>query len=120
MRLYLDEDMASAHLIRLLKGAGHDVEQPADAGLLGRTDPVQLAYAVHEARVLTTRNYRDFEELHLLLDEARGHHPGILVERREKDPWRNLTQHDIVRALRNIEAAGVPLADQYYVLNHWK
>jgi hypothetical protein len=26
----------------------------------------------------------------------------------------------IVRAIRNLEAAGVPIADRYIILNHWR
>jgi hypothetical protein len=31
-----------------------------------------------------------------------------------------MTPRDIVRALRNLEAAGQPIADHYIVLNHWQ
>ncbi len=65
-------------------------------------------------------NYEDFEELHLLVAEAQGHHFGILIVRQENDPTRDLTPKGIVAALRRIEASGVPLANEYVVLNHWK
>ena len=120
MRLYLDEDLASPVLARVLRNAGHDVQGPADAGLGGRWDPVQLTYAVRENRVLLTRNYCDFEDLHNLLQLAQGHHPGILVVRRDNDPRRNMAPRDIVRALRNLEAAGMPIADHYIILNAWQ
>jgi hypothetical protein len=97
MRLYLDEDIASGALAQLLRNAGHDVQAPGDVGLLGRSNPVQD-----------------------LLRLAGGHHPGILVVRRDNDPRRNMTPHDIVRAIRNLEAAGVPVADQYIILNPWQ
>jgi len=35
MRLYLDDDSAEALLIALLQQAGHDVQIPADAGMIG-------------------------------------------------------------------------------------
>ena len=66
MRIYLDEDLASGLLAKLLQKAGHDVAAPAGAGLLGRADAVQLAYAIQERRVCLSRNYEDYEELHLL------------------------------------------------------
>jgi hypothetical protein len=48
MRIYLDEDLASGLLAKLLQKAGHDVATPAGAGTLGRADAVQLACAIRE------------------------------------------------------------------------
>jgi hypothetical protein len=120
MRLYLDEDAAGSILLVLLRRAGHDVQGPRDARLVGRSDVVQFTYAVHNDRVALTRNYCDFHDLHNLLEEAQGHHPGILVIRRDNDPRRNLLPRDTVRAIRNLEAAGLPLADHYHILNSWR
>ena len=120
MRIYLDEDMAAGLLVRLLQNAGHDVETPAGAGLLGRSDPVQFRYAIHESRVCLTANYDDYEELHLLLQEGQGNHPGLIIVRQENDPTRDLTPKGIVAAVRKLEAAGVPITNEYIVLNHWR
>lgn len=120
MRWYLDEDIASGLLVRLLRQTGHDVQIPADIGMAAQPDPVQLTHALGEDRICLTRNYGDFEILHLLILKARGQHPGILVVRRDDDPRRNMSPRDIVRALRNLEAAGTPLATQYIVLNAWQ
>jgi hypothetical protein len=67
-----------------------------------------------------TRNYRDFEYLHLLVRFVGGHHPGIMVVRRNNDPSRNLSPREVVRAIGKLESAGVPIADEYHVLNQWK
>jgi hypothetical protein len=120
MRLYLDEDLASPALSRALQNAGHDVQSPGDVSLLGRSDPVQLTHAIHEGRAIMSRNYDDFLELHNLLGQAQGHHAGILIVRRDNNPRRNMTHHDIVRALANLEAAGQPVADHYIILNAWQ
>ena len=61
MRIYVDEDLASALLIRLLQNAGHDVEAPASVGMLGRSDPVQLTYAIRVNRVALTANLAWFK-----------------------------------------------------------
>lgn len=79
-----------------------------------------LTYSVKEDRVLLTGNHRDFLNLHNLVVQVRGHHPGILVVRRDNDPKRDLTPTGIVRALRKLLAAQVPVADQYIILNHWR
>ncbi len=120
MRLYLDDDSAAALLVRLLRQAGHDVQVPVDAGLAGEDDAVHLTYAVKDDRGLLTGNHRDFRNLHNLLMQAQGHHPGILVVRRDNDPKRDLPPSGIVRAIRNLLAASVPMRDNYVILNHWR
>lgn len=120
MRVYLDEDLASALLTTLLERAGHDVAVPASAGLLGRSDAVQLTYAIEDSRVSLSRNYEDFEELHLLLRQAQGHHFGIVVVRQENNPTRDLTSKGIAAAIRKLDSAGVPIANEYIVLNQWR
>ncbi len=120
MKLYLDDDMANPLLAQALRRAGHDVQLPLDAGMSGRPDPEHLTYAIRAGRVVLTRNYGDFERLHLLIMEAQGHHPGILLVRRNNDPRRNMKPHDIVRALRNLEASGQPIPDACLSLNKWR
>ena len=120
MRLYLDEDSAAALLVRLLRSAGHDVQTPAEAGHPGKKDPVQLTHSIREARVFLTKNYCDFENLHNLILQAQGHHPGILVVREDQDPKRDLTPRGIVQAIANLLAAQIPLEDGYHVLNQWR
>ena len=61
-----------------------------------------------------------FEELHLLVREAHGGHAGIVVVRQDNDPARDLTPKGIVAALRKLESAGVPTANEYIILNHWR
>ena len=120
MRIYLDEDLSSGMLASLLSKAGHDVATPAGATLLGRSDAVQLTHAIAEQRVCLSRNYKDFEELHLLMQQGHGQHAGIIVVRRENDPTRDMTPKGIVAAIRKLESAGMPIANQYIVLNQWR
>ena len=120
MNLYLDDDMASALLARLLREAGHDVQVPGESGLSGAVDPGHLTYAIRTHRVLLTGNHDDFEALHDLLMQAGGHHPGIVVVRRDNDPRRDMTPRGITNALRSLEQAGGPLADSFRVLNQWR
>jgi Domain of unknown function (DUF5615) len=120
MRIYLDEDLASGLLAQLLQKAGHDVSTPTATGTLGQADAVQLTCAIHEQRACLTRNFEDFEELHLLIAEAQGHHFEILIVRRDNDPTRDLTPKGIVAALRKLEASAVPVENEYIVLNQWR
>jgi hypothetical protein len=89
-------------------------------GLVGAQDPVHLTRAIADGRVFLTKNYDDFWLLHTLLMQAKGDHPGILVIRQDNDPSRDLTEKGIVTAIRKLEAAGVPIANEYVVLNHWR
>jgi hypothetical protein len=89
-------------------------------GLDGRHDGIHLSYRIETDRVCLTRNYDDFAVLHNLILKSGGHHSGILVVRRDNDPQRNLKVHDIVRAIGKLLAAGMPIVNQYLVLNQWK
>jgi hypothetical protein len=120
MRLYLDDDSASVLLAHLLRQAGHDVRLPAEIGMVGENDAVHLTHAVLEDRICLSHNYDDFEEIQDLVVAVQGHYPGILVVRKDNNPKRDLDEKGIVRALRKLVAAGVELADHFYVLNHWR
>ena len=120
MKLYLDDDSASPLLAKLLQQAGHDVKTPTDVGLSGADDPVHFRHAALDGRAILTGNHKDFIKLHSLVVDLGGHHPGVLVVRRDNDPTRDLTPAGIVRALRNLLAANVPITDQCIVLNHWR
>ena len=121
MRLYMDDDSVDPSLIRLLRRDGHDVQAPADVGLAGESDQVHLAHAIRDLRAVLTRNYKDFEALHdLVIFAANGHHGGILVVLFDNNPRNNMSAGDIARAVRNLENAGVPIADSYHELNHWQ
>ena len=115
MRLYIDDDSVDPNLSRLLRRDGQDIQVPADVRLSGSTDQVHLAHAIRDARAILKRNYRDFESLHdLVVTAAGGHHGGMLVVRYDSNPRNNMTSGGIARAIRNLAAASVPLADGYH------
>ncbi len=120
MKIYLDDDSAHPLLVKLLVRDGHDVVIPVNAGLAGRKDPQHFKFAIGDNRVLLTHNHEDFKLLHELVRFVGGHHPGVLVVRRDNDAKRDLRPPGIVRALRKLLAAGIPLADDLIVLNHWR
>jgi hypothetical protein len=78
------------------------------------------APAVQADLLLLTRNYDDFEDLHLVIQATGGRHPGILVAHLDNDPTRDMKDRDIVRALANLTASGVPIANEFHILNHWR
>ena len=120
MKLYLDDDTIALALIQALRRAGHDVRTPDEAGLAGVKDPVHFRQAISEGRSLLSRNYDDFKKLHDLIVQAQGRHPGLLIVRSDGPKRHNMKPHDIVRALRKLEDAGAPIADEYTILNHWQ
>ena len=121
MRLYIDDDSVDPALIRVLRHDGHDVQVPADVGLGGVSDQAHLAHAIRDHRAIVTKNHGDFEDLHdLVVFAATGRHEGILVVRYDNDPRNNMSPGDIARAVRNLENAGVAIADSYHELNHWQ
>jgi hypothetical protein len=120
MNLYLDEDMAKGALVTRLRRAGHQVVVPADAALLGAWDPRHLLHAVQHGLVLISKNHDDFKDLHLLIQATSGQHPGMLVIRADNDPRRDMKDGDIAQAIHNLERAGVPVANEFHILNHWR
>lgn len=120
MRLYLDDDSVHRVLVALLQREGHDALVPGDFGLAGRKDPVHFRKAILETAVLLSHNYEDFELLHELLIAGQGHHPGVSLVRKDNDPTKDMKPSDIVRAVRNLVASGVVVADDCIILNHWR
>ena len=120
MKLYLDDDSASARLAAVLRSAGHTVSIPADFQTTGASDPRHLRCAAQHDLTLLTRNYQDYVDLHDLVQSTQRRHAGILVVRLDNDPSRDMKDRDIVKALANLEQAGVPIANELHILNHWR
>jgi hypothetical protein len=120
MNLYLDDDSAKGVLVARLRKAGHQVVVPADASLSGAADPRHFLYAVRHGLFLLTRNYEDFEDLHLLVQATQGRHTGIVAIRFDNDPSRDMNDAEIVRAIRNLEQSGAPMENEFHILNHWR
>ena len=104
----------------LLTAEGHDVRIPSAARISGAEDARHFMYAIRTGRGLLTRNHEDFDLLHHLVLLSGGHHPGILVVRRDNDSTRDMSAGAIVRSIRNLTAADVPIPDSLHILNHWR
>ena len=91
------------------------METVSEAGLEARLDSEVLEYARQAGRVLLTRNVRDFLELH----EVNADHPGVMVEYQDRDPAKNMSASDIVRAIRNLGQSDWSMAGQFVALNAW-
>ena len=115
LRLLIDEDSQDKVLVRLLREAGHDVVTVNEAGLMGQPDSTVFRYAIDKNRIVLTLNCRDFKALH----KTNPHHPGIFAVYQEADPLKKMSFKIIVKAISNLEAAGIPLDNQFISLNHW-
>jgi len=120
MNLYLDDDSAKGALVLRLRKAGHQVVTPADATLSGAADPSHFLHAVQNGLILLTRNHDDFKVLHLLIQATQGRHTGVITVRYDNDPKRDMKDVEIVRAIRNLEQSGSPVANEFHILNHWQ
>jgi hypothetical protein len=120
MRLCVDEDSVEELLLQLLRRAGHDLEAPSDSGTIGKTDAVQLRYAIKAIRALLSANHDDFRELDDRIRQAGGAHSGILIVRKDNDRRRDLTSRGVATAISHLLAAGVPIENEFIILNHWR
>jgi hypothetical protein len=120
MNLYLDDNSIKPSLVNLLRRAGHQVTLPVDLGIAGVSDARHLASCAGLGLVLLTRDHDDFLDLHDLVQATHGRHAGILVVRGDNDPSRDMKDRDIVRSLANLEAAQVPIENEFNILNYWR
>ena len=77
MRLYLDEGVL-LELARQLRLRGYDVLTTQEAGMSGKSDPEQLAFATAERRAILTFD-NDYHELARQWFHQGRSHSGILV-----------------------------------------
>ncbi len=120
MNLYVDDNLTKGVLVALLRRANQHGVLPADVGSAGASDPRHLIAAVQQDRALLTKDYDDFLDLHDLVLATSGNHAGILVICSDNDPTRDMKDRDIGRAIAKLENAGVPIASEFHVLNHWR
>ena len=98
--------------------AGHQVQIPAevDPPLVGAKDHIHFAHIQRSGQAILTYNPGDFEALHI----ADNRHGGVLAVYRDNDPTRDMDYHDMVRAIRNLEAINVPIAGGFWILNGYQ
>lgn len=116
LKIYLDDCAYAKDLVRLLRLAGHEVVTPAEAGMTSADDEVHFGYAAAQSLVILTKNPDDFAELHAM-DSG---HAGILAVYQDNNPDRDMSYADIVRAIGNLERAGVEIAGNFHNLNVWR
>jgi hypothetical protein len=116
LQIYLDDCANAGTLVSLLRAAGHQVTIPADVGTSSSDDAIHWRYARENHLTLMTKNPRDFKVLHA---QSRDH-SGILAIYQDNDPERDMSYPEIVRAIANIENAGIPISGEFHILNAWR
>src|SRR5437764_13848610 len=76
--IYLDE-CVDQYLASRLQQRGFAVAIPQQAGLLGASDPMQLAFAARNDLLILTYNRRHFQSLHRQYQTEERPHSGILI-----------------------------------------
>ena len=120
LSIYLDDSLDWGLLIVLLRSAGHTVISPRDVGTRDWDDPDHLAYAAQHDYALLTKDPDDFTQLHHDWQAQGRAHAGILLVYYEGDVSKDMKPHDVVRAIANLLASGLPIANAVHALNHWR
>jgi hypothetical protein len=120
LSIYLDDSLDADLLIVLLRNAGHTVISPRDVGTSRADDDVHLEFAAQNGYPLLTANINDFENLHADFQSQGRSHSGIFLVHYDGDVTKDMTFRDIVRAIGNLLASGVPIPNEVHALNHWR
>jgi predicted nuclease of predicted toxin-antitoxin system len=120
MKIYLDDNTTDPRLASELRKRGHEVAEPSDASLAGASDARHFLHAIEQGLAILTRDAEDFRNLHRIVVAAAGRHPGILVVRFDNDPGKDLKPGGMAAAVDRIEASGLSLINQLFILNHWR
>jgi hypothetical protein len=118
--IYLDDCADDKLLERLLTQAGYTVVTPRGAGTKGWHDPDHLHYAAQRGYALLTSNPADFVALHQQSQAQGQAHAGILLIYYDNIQVKDIKPRDIVGALENLIASGLPLTNALYNLNQWR
>ncbi len=120
--LYLDDCSNSDLLAKLLQKDGHRVVRPTDprVELEGEDDEVHFSFAARNGLTVITKNPADFQRLH----EATSPRCGVLAVYQDNDPSKDMSDAEIVRAIKNLENAslvgGPSIQGQFNSLNSWR
>ncbi len=120
MNFYLDDCADDDDLAVFLSQAGHNVYTPRSEGTSGVDDPIHMEYAAAHGYALITKNPSDFRDLHDDYQAQERTHSGILLIYQYNIKGKDMLPRDIVRAIGNLLASGLPIANEVHVLNHWR
>jgi hypothetical protein len=120
MDIYLDDCADADLLVVFLTNAGHRVETLRSAGISGHPDPEHLEYAAQQGLTLITKNPDDFGILHNDWRAQGRIHSGVLLIYQDNNLGKDMDPRDIVCAIGNLIASGLPIVNEVHTLNHWR
>ena len=120
MQIYLDDCADDDDLIAYLTQAGHSVHTPRSEGTKGASDLVHLEHAAVQGYTLLTLNPSDFEKLHHRWQALGRTHSGIFLIYQDNIRGKDMGLPDVVRAISNLLASSLPIANEIHSLNQWR
>ena len=116
IEIYIDEDAMDSDLVAALRSRGVTVITPLDAGLTGKSDDEQLAFAVEHGCVLYTFNVSDFYRLHTAWVGAGREHGGMILA-----PQQRFSVGEQLRRILRLRAATttVRMRNKVEFLGNW-
>ena len=114
IRIYLDDNIDTDDLIKVLKSTDFEVISPRNVGMSKKKDHQHLAYASLQKSILITRNCDDFRELH-----KKQKHYGILLIYRYNNQKKDMNEIQIAKAIKNLINTGVVLENNLFALNQY-
>jgi hypothetical protein len=120
LSIYLDDCADDKELAQRLRHAGYTVVRPREVRTAGLPDRGHLEYAAQSQLTLLTRNPDDFQDLHRKWQAAGRTHFGILLVYQDNNPKKDMSPADVVRAIGNLIASGLPIVNEIHTLNHWR
>jgi Domain of unknown function (DUF5615) len=116
IEIYIDEDAMDSDLVAALRSRGVPVITALDAGLVGKPDDLQLAFAAEHGCVLYTFNVSDFYRLHTSWVSAGREHGGMILA-----PQQRFSVGEQLRRILRLRAATttVRMRNQVEFLANW-
>jgi hypothetical protein len=115
-KIYIDEDAMDSDLVAALRSRGIPVITAMDAGLVGKSDNEQLAFAAEHGCVLYTFNVSDFYRLHTEWAGAGREHGGMILA-----PQQRFSVGEQLRRILRLRATttAASMRNQVEFLGNW-
>ena len=117
IKIYIDEDAMDSDLVVALRSRGVSVITALDAGLIGKADDEQLAFATERGCVLYRFNVSDFYRLHTQWAIAGREHAGMILA-----PQQRFSVGEQLRRILRLRATTTTasIRNQVEFLSNWR
>ncbi len=87
--------------------------------MASKTDRELFEFAIKKKRIILTSNCRDFSSLAKEYVKASKKYPGLFMVYKDNNREKDMSRAEIVKAIVNVEAAGLSLQSGIITLNHY-